>query len=124
MRNVTFELQLTEADKGTLQFLSLTAGKLARLLYPGDTLNSERAEALLRTIATQALAPKHGALSRSQEVKERLLTELGRAALQLFGDVERQKLFSAVHPAVAGDNYAHKVLNDMCSTQNEDDHLP
>lgn len=115
MRNVTFDLQLTEADKGTLEFLSLTAGKIARLLYPEDLLNAERAEVLIRLMTDQALSAEHGKLSSSQAVKGRLYAELGRAALELFGETERRKLFSAVYPAVAGDNYAHKLLSDMCS---------
>ncbi|MNE67297.1 hypothetical protein D3C80_1628950 [compost metagenome] len=119
MRHVTFELQLTEADQGTLEFLSLTAGKIARLLFPDDVLDADRAEALLKLITEQAMSPKNGRLSSSQKVKERLHAELGRAALELFGEEERRQLFRAVYPAVAGDNYAHKLLSDMCSKQLE-----
>lgn len=119
MRNVTFELQLTEADQGTLEFLSLAADKIARLLYPDDRLNSKRAEALLKLMTEQALTASNGTLSSSQDVRKRLQAEVGRAALELFGEAERRQLFSAVYPAVAGDNYAHKLLSDMCAARSD-----
>lgn len=119
MRQVTFELQLTEADQGTLEFLSLTAGKIARLICSGDTLEAHRAEALLKRIAVQAMSTQVGRLSSRQEVEERLHAELGRAALELLGEEERKQLFRAVYPVVAGDNHAHKLLSHMCSKQME-----
>ncbi|OWJ98217.1 hypothetical protein B6S59_01170 [Pseudomonas sp. A46] len=115
MRNATIELQLTEADKGTLELLSLIAGKVARVLYPDDRLGSERAEMLITSMIDQALRGEKGTLSSSREVRERLHAELGRAALAQFGEKERRQLFSAVYPAVAGDNYAHKLLSDLCT---------
>lgn len=119
MRHVTFELQLTEADQGTLEFLSLTAGKIARLIYPDDRLDADRAEALLKRITEQPLSTQIGRLSSSHEVKQRLHAELGRAALELLGEEERKQLFRAVYPVVAGDNHAHKLLSHMCSKQLE-----
>ncbi|QEY63081.1 hypothetical protein FXN65_13775 [Metapseudomonas lalkuanensis] len=115
MKNATIELQLTEGDKLTLELLSLVAGRVARVLYPNDRLGSERAEALITSMVEQALRGSKGALSSSREVKERLHAELGRAALTQLGDQERQHLFAAVYPAVAGDNYAHKVLSELCN---------
>ncbi|MCY1463184.1 hypothetical protein D9M71_810430 [compost metagenome] len=67
----------------------------------------------------QAVSTQIGRLSSTQEVKERLHAELGRAALGLLGEEERSQLFRAVYPAVAGDNYAHKLLSHMCSKQPE-----
>ncbi|MCY1312266.1 hypothetical protein D9M70_626750 [compost metagenome] len=43
-----------------------------------------------------------------------MYAEVGRAALFVADSAERERLFGAVYPIVAGDPFAHKRLTEIC----------
>ncbi|MDT4873567.1 hypothetical protein FQZ97_1088200 [compost metagenome] len=88
---------------------------MGQLLYPGDELNPRRAAELLEHLAVQLMQPTESRLlAERAQVVRRLYVELGRAALLSADRTGREQLFGAVYPIVAGDNYAHKCLTELC----------
>lgn len=115
MRRIQLSLELTEADQGSLLFLGLQARGVSQLLYPGDEVNAQRAAELIEQLAAQLMHPPESRLVAERAlVRRRLYAELGRAALFSADRAERERLFSAVYPIVAGDNFAHKCLTELC----------
>lgn len=121
MRAISLTFELTEGDQGTLLFLGVQARAVSELLYPGDELNIQRAAELIGRLAAQLMQPTESRLlAERAQVVRRLHAELGRAALVLASRAERERLFGAVYPIVAGDPYAHKCLTELCLDPQQD----
>ncbi|AGI21903.1 hypothetical protein H681_00105 [Pseudomonas sp. ATCC 13867] len=111
-------LELTEGDRVALWWLKQQAVAVATLLYPDSPLEQHSVAALLTQISRELRAPVNLQLvSDCARVEQRLLEELGRAALSRANSVERQALFDLVYPRITGDNYAHKRLSCLCSSE-------